>query len=119
MLDEAMPQLLGKGLIVDLRSSDYAAMWRPRGALADRTVTVRVLSPLPAGGVGVVSFPSKFAKGRLAAALARAIADGGRVTSVADVAQLWSAHTGHAAEVTPDGGLTLHHPAKIVGNPDA
>jgi len=119
VLDEVLPQLFGKGLIVDLRSSDYAAMWRPRPPLAARTITVRVLSPLPAGGLGVVSYPSKYAKGRLVAALSRAVAAKRRVQTIADVAALWSDTTGHHAEVTSDTALTLHHPAKIVGNPDA
>ncbi|MGH8861270.1 MAG: peroxide stress protein YaaA, partial [Jatrophihabitantaceae bacterium] len=79
VLDEVLPILLGRGLVIDLRSSDYVAMWRPRGALAERVVQVRVLSPLPGGGRGVVSYPSKFAKGRLAAALVRRAAAGGAV----------------------------------------
>lgn len=119
VLDEALPGLFGKGLLIDLRSSDYAAMWRPRGALADKTITVRVLSPLPDGGLGVVSYPSKFAKGRLVGALAEAAASGHRFKTAADVAELWTASTGHAATVTGPGALTIHHPAKIVGNPDA
>jgi len=119
VLDDALPPLLGKGLIVDLRSSDYAAMWRPRGAIAGRTITVRVLSPLPGGGLGVVSYPSKYAKGRLAAALAQAVARKQTVQTIEDVAALWTGVTGHRAEVTGEGSLTLHHPAKIVGNPDA
>jgi hypothetical protein len=119
VLDEVLPATLARGVIVDLRSSDYAAMWRPRGWLAERTITVRVLSPLPAGGLGVVSYASKFAKGRLVRALAQANAAGTAVDSVEDVAALWLAATGHATEVMGKGALTIHHPAKVVGNPDA
>ena len=119
VLDSVMPALLGgtRRLVLDLRSSDYRAMWRPAGALAERTVAVRVLSPLPGGGLGVVSYPSKYAKGRLAAVLLSCAADGEKLTSVEQVAGLWRHHTGHAAEVDDHGSLIIHHPAKIVGQP--
>lgn len=45
-----VPELLGSGLVVDLRSTDYASMWRPDARRAHRVVTVRVLSPAPRGG---------------------------------------------------------------------
>lgn len=89
--------LLGGDLLVDLRSTDYAAMWRP--GRADRVVTVRAVSRLPSGGLGVVSYNSKFAKGRLAAALLCHVADGGRVGGADDVAEAWRATTGNVAEV--------------------
>lgn len=110
VLTSAMPDLLGRGagLIVDLRSSDYAAMWRPRGALAERTVQVRVLSPLPAGGRGVVSYPSKFAKGELAGALARAVATGRTVQAAHDVAEIWREHSGQHAEVAATDLVVVH-----------
>ncbi len=81
--------LLGRGLIVDLRSGDYAAMWRPGRDLRERTVAVRVLSPLPGGGRGIISYHSKFGKGRLAAALLRRAASGPQPSSVDDVASAW------------------------------
>lgn len=108
VLDDALPALLGRGIVIDLRSSDYAAMWRPRGELADRTVRVRVLSPLPSGGRGVVSYPSKFAKGRLAAALVRRIAAGERVRTADDVAATWLADGGADAEVVTPRELVIH-----------
>jgi uncharacterized protein len=108
VLDVALPQLAGSGLIVDLRSSDYAAMWRPRGELAARTVGVRVLSPLPNGGRGVVSYPSKFAKGRLAAALVRRAAGGQPVETAEDVAAAWLTGGGPAAEVTAPDSVVVH-----------
>lgn len=105
-LDVALPGLLGRsGLIVDLRSSDYAAMWRPGDDLARRVVNVRVLSPLPSGSLGVVSYPSKYAKGALAAALARRIASGQGVVDVDDVAAAWLAAGGTRAE--PDTATRL------------
>jgi cytoplasmic iron level regulating protein YaaA (DUF328/UPF0246 family) len=117
VLDEAMPAMLGRGVVVDLRSSDYQAMWRPSGELARRTVTVRVLSPLPAGGLGVVSYPSKYAKGRLAAAAFSAVASGEQITGIEDLARIWRRSTGHQAEVRDATTLVVHHPAKIVGQP--
>lgn len=41
-LDAVLAPAAGRDLVVDLRSSDYAAMWRPRGELAERTVAVHV-----------------------------------------------------------------------------
>lgn len=99
-LEEELPGRLGPGLVVDLRSSDYAAMWRPRGPLAARVVSVRVLSPLPRGGHGVVSYPSKLAKGRLAAMLLTRLAEGRPVESGADVLAAWRSGGGRAE---PDG----------------
>jgi cytoplasmic iron level regulating protein YaaA (DUF328/UPF0246 family) len=106
ILDQAMPGLLARGgLVVDLRSSDYTAMWRPGREVARRVVTVRVLSPLPGGGLGVVSFPSKFAKGQLAGSLVRRAAAGAAVATVDDVAAAWLACGGARAE--PDGANHL------------
>ena len=109
VLDETMPALLHRGgAVVDLRSSDYTAMWRPRGELGRRVITVRVLSPLPSGGLGVVSYPSKFAKGRLAGALVRRIAAGLPVRTAADVAAAWTANGGPSAEMSSPNGVVIH-----------
>lgn len=109
ILDAAMPELLSRGgLIVDLRSSDYAAMWRPAGGLARRVVTVRVLSPLPSGRWGVVSYPSKFAKGQLVGALARRSAAGDPVAGVDDVAAAWLAGGGPRAESDGANRLVIY-----------
>ncbi|MFK3983403.1 peroxide stress protein YaaA [Micromonospora sp. NPDC050397] len=54
--------------ILDLRSGAYAAMWRPTGRTAERTVAVRVLHEQMVGGVArrsVVSHFNKATKGRL------------------------------------------------------
>jgi cytoplasmic iron level regulating protein YaaA (DUF328/UPF0246 family) len=108
VLDEHLPALLGRGPIVDLRSSDYAAMWRPRGELARRTITVRVLSPLPRGGHGVVSYNSKFAKGRLAAALFTRAANGAAPRSAQDVVAAWTDATGERGELSGDTAVVLY-----------
>ncbi len=95
-LDTLLPPLLGAGLLIDLRSSDYASMWQPvrHSPQAGRLVTVRVLSPRPDGSLGVISFPSKLAKGRLAAALLERRAAGQPVQTVADIAAAWAAAGG-------------------------
>ncbi|GAB3957634.1 hypothetical protein GCM10027614_73490 [Micromonospora vulcania] len=54
--------------MLDLRSGAYAATWTPRGELAARTVTVRVLHEREVDGVpvrSVVSHFNKATKGRL------------------------------------------------------
>ena len=95
-LDELRPALLGSGPLIDLRSGDYAGMWQParRAPHADRLISVRVLSPRPDGGLGVISFPSKLAKGRLAAALLERRAAGAPVRGAADLAAAWAAAGG-------------------------
>ncbi|MFF5177966.1 peroxide stress protein YaaA [Micromonospora sp. NPDC000316] len=58
----------GRGPVLDLRSGAYAATWTPRGELAERTVTVRVLHERDVDGVptrSVVSHFNKATKGRL------------------------------------------------------
>jgi cytoplasmic iron level regulating protein YaaA (DUF328/UPF0246 family) len=67
-LDPVLPPIAGSGLVLDLRSSAYAPMWQPTGALAERTVAVRVLHERVVGGVvsrSVVSHFNKATKGRL------------------------------------------------------
>jgi len=64
-LATALPEAAGRGLVVDLRSGTYAAMWRPTGDVASRTVAVRVLQQLPDGSRAVVSHFNKATKGRL------------------------------------------------------
>lgn len=41
-LAEVLPQAAGRGVVVDCRSSTYAAAWTPQGTLAQRWVHVRV-----------------------------------------------------------------------------
>jgi len=53
-----------RGLIVDCRSTTYAAAWSPSGALAARTVAVRVLRDGPAGR-SVVSHMAKHTRGEV------------------------------------------------------
>ncbi|MCA6094778.1 peroxide stress protein YaaA [Streptomyces sp. SCA3-4] len=65
---EALPEAAGDGLVLDLRSAAYATAWKPKGELAERTATVRVLQSKTVNGVekrSVVSHFNKATKGRL------------------------------------------------------
>jgi uncharacterized protein len=63
-LDPVVRDLAGSGLVVDLRSSTYAAFWRPEADLVRRVVTVRVLHEVD-GRRQTVSHFNKATKGRL------------------------------------------------------
>ena len=67
-LQPAVLDALGAGLLVDLRSTTYAAFWRPPADLAPRVATVRVLHVVD-GRRQVVSHSNKATKGRLVRAL--------------------------------------------------
>ncbi|MFE2553337.1 peroxide stress protein YaaA [Streptomyces sp. NPDC059355] len=63
-----MPEAAGEALVLDLRSSAYASAWKPKGEVAGRTATVRVLHSQIVDGVekrSVVSHFNKATKGRL------------------------------------------------------
>ncbi|MFJ6214834.1 peroxide stress protein YaaA [Streptomyces sp. NPDC092296] len=77
-LGEVLPGVAGSGLVLDLRSTAYAAAWRPTGEVAARTATVRVLHEREVGGVAkrsVVSHFNKATKGRLVRDLLQAGAE--------------------------------------------
>ncbi|BCL31010.1 peroxide stress protein YaaA [Streptomyces aurantiacus] len=61
-----LPEVAGRGLVLDLRSSAYAAAWRPKGEIAERTASVRVLH---APTRKVVSHFNKATKGRIVRSL--------------------------------------------------
>jgi cytoplasmic iron level regulating protein YaaA (DUF328/UPF0246 family) len=63
-LDPMVREAAGSGLVVDLRSTTYAAFWRPAADLAPRVATVRVLHET-GGRRSVVSHFNKATKGRL------------------------------------------------------
>ncbi|WP_320783829.1 peroxide stress protein YaaA [Streptomyces sp. CRN 30] len=63
---EVMPEAAGDRLVLDLRSSAYAAAWKPKGDVAGRTATVRVLH---APTRKVVSHFNKATKGRIVRSL--------------------------------------------------
>ena len=61
-----LPEAAGSGLVLDLRSAAYAAAWKPKGEVAGRTATVRVLH---APTRKVVSHFNKATKGRIVRSL--------------------------------------------------
>ncbi|MFJ9668477.1 peroxide stress protein YaaA [Streptomyces sp. NPDC101219] len=63
---EVLPEAAGSGLVLDLRSAAYATAWKPKGEVAGRTATVRVLH---APTRKVVSHFNKATKGRIVRSL--------------------------------------------------
>jgi len=59
-----VPDLVGDGLLVDMRSQTYVNLYRPAAAVAARTATLRVLHD-SAGTRRVVSHLNKATKGRI------------------------------------------------------
>lgn len=64
-LARALPAAASQALVVDLRSATYQAAWTPTGALAERTVAVRVLAEHE-GRRTVVSHLAKQTRGQVA-----------------------------------------------------
>lgn len=64
-LAQVAPVLVGNQPVVDLRSTDYAGMWRPAGAMRDRFVVVRVLADRGRGVPRPVSYHAKLVKGEV------------------------------------------------------
>ncbi|MBT2385004.1 peroxide stress protein YaaA [Streptomyces sp. ISL-11] len=63
-----LPREADGRLVLDLRSAAYASAWKPKGEVAERTATVRVLQSRTVNGVekrSVVSHFNKATKGRL------------------------------------------------------
>lgn len=81
-LDPTITHLAGRGLVVDLRSSTYAAFWRPSAELVPRVAGVRVLHEKD-GKRSIVSHFNKATKGRLVRAL---LEDGADPRSPSDLA---------------------------------
>ncbi|MFJ5174413.1 peroxide stress protein YaaA [Streptomyces griseoviridis] len=63
---DVLPAAVGDGLLLDLRSAAYATAWKPKGELAERTASVRVLH---APTRKVVSHFNKATKGRIVRSL--------------------------------------------------
>jgi len=104
VLAPVMTELAGDGVVVDGRSSSYAAVWRPTGPAARAYVAVRVFTEVD-GRRTVVSHAAKHTRGLVA----RWICEADRTprTPVA-VAALVSQH--RASELVPDprGGWFLN-----------
>jgi uncharacterized protein len=84
VLGPAVEDAVGGGLLVDLRSTTYAAFWRPPASLGPRVATVRVLHET-GGRRQVVSHFNKATKGRIVRAV---LEDGGNPTTPAALADL-------------------------------
>ncbi|MFI2639893.1 peroxide stress protein YaaA [Streptomyces sp. NPDC018610] len=61
-----LPEAAGDGMVLDLRSAAYATAWKPKGEVAGRTASVRVLH---APTRKVVSHFNKATKGRIVRSL--------------------------------------------------
>ncbi|WP_116950422.1 peroxide stress protein YaaA [Jiangella endophytica] len=95
-LGKSLPAAAGDELIVDLRSSTYAAFWRPPADLAARTVVVRVLHEHD-GRRSVVSHHNKATKGRI---VRRLLQDGANVATPKRLVTVLT-RLGWTAELTP------------------
>lgn len=94
-LDPTLTRAAGGGLLVDLRSSTYAAFWRPTVALAPRVASVRVLHEKD-GKRSIVSHFNKATKGRLVRSLLEDGADPRSPAALADTLRRlgWSVEAG-------------------------
>jgi cytoplasmic iron level regulating protein YaaA (DUF328/UPF0246 family) len=92
-----LPEVAGDGPVLDLRSSAYAAAWKPKGPVAERTAAVRVLH---APTRKVVSHFNKATKGRIVRSL---LTDG---AAPKDPAELVTAlrDLGYVVEAQAPGG---------------
>lgn len=84
VLDPFLTAAAGSGLVIDCRSSTYAAIWQPAEDLAQRTIGVRVFTE-NAGKRTVVSHQAKHTRGLVARWLLEAEKAPKRVSQVADV----------------------------------
>jgi cytoplasmic iron level regulating protein YaaA (DUF328/UPF0246 family) len=86
------------GLVLDLRSSAYAASWKPAGPVVERTATVRVLQEKD-GKRSVVSHFNKATKGRLVRDLLNSGAEPGTPGELLEVLR----GLGYTVEVAAQG----------------
>ncbi len=75
-LAQQLPQVVGRGLVIDCRSSTYAAAWVPQGALTRRWVQVRVPG---------ATHMAKHTRGLVTRALCESAADPRTPAGLADV----------------------------------
>ena len=94
----AQRALAGDGVVVDCRSSTYAAAWTPTGDAGRQLLAVRVFTEV-AGRRTVVSHLAKHTRGQVARIL---LEHPGRLRTVADVAAA-VAGNGHRCELVDHG----------------
>ena len=112
-LAEALGEAAGRGLVLDLRSGSYVPLWRPTGAVANRTVTLRVLQERRPGDPSsrvVVSHFNKATKGRLVRALLESGADPRRPAGLVEAIR----DLGFTAESAPQPGPGRPHQVDVV-----
>lgn len=108
-LGPVMTESAGTGVVLDLRSSVYAAFWRPEGDLAGRTATVRVLHEHN-GMRKVVSHFNKATKGRLVRAL---LEDGGAPRTVSGLVSQMRDLGWTVEHTEPAGGPARSRPHQV------
>ncbi|MFX4294860.1 peroxide stress protein YaaA [Streptomyces bohaiensis] len=105
-LAAALPEAAEGRLVLDLRSTAYAGMWKPDRETARRTTTVRVLQSRVVDGVekrSVVSHFNKATKGRVVRALLEAGAEPRTPAELAEVLR----DLGHQVESDAPGRLDI------------
>ena len=105
-LKELLTQQLSGHVVVDLRSSEYGAMYRPARGGECLTLNIAVAKVNPATGKrSVVSHWAKHTRGLLAGALLRAVAGGQLAASDGDVDEILQVAAGlegvREVEITP------------------
>ena len=75
-LAPSLTDMAAQGLVVDCRSADYAAAWKPSARDGIEVVSVRVVRTADDGSRKVVSHMAKHARGLLTGELLRAVAAG-------------------------------------------
>ena len=75
-LAPSLTDMAAQGPVVDCRSADYAAAWKPSARDGVEVVSVRVVRTADDGSRKVVSHMAKHARGLLTGELLRAVADG-------------------------------------------
>jgi uncharacterized protein len=82
-LDDVLPAAAGRGVVVDGRSAEYATAWRPTGALAERTVVLKVVRDRD-GRRGSASYNAKRTRGLLVRRIVTDAIDPRRPESLAE-----------------------------------
>ena len=100
-LRKTIPAVVGEDFVVDLRSTTYAAFWKPDAQTMARTATVRILHE-HAGRRTVVSHHNKATKSRVVHQL---LDHGDEPASAADLADLLRT-LGWTVELSPGGPRT-------------
>jgi uncharacterized protein len=112
-LASAMAEALGRGVVLDLRSGDYAALWRPSTEHVDRVVVARVVQEVRRGGTiarVVVSHHNKATKGRLV----RDLLESGSAPRTVDALVPSCQQIGYRVEVGPEPRAGRPHTVDIV-----